>query len=214
MTALQVHTCCQYLTSGENWRSADHKARIIVKCVKGEEFNGYADITVDGKRTRLNSNNKDVGLELLGKVLGSRIIELTDDDVTLVPVPNSSAFVGGDESFRTLQLANAVARNASVLTTVIPAFLWKNQKQKQHQIGGYRHASQFIPNLSLRWQPASPVVLVDDVVTSGSQMLACTHILRKLNVDVIFGIAVGRTTTVQTDNTLSWVSDKVEQFII
>lgn len=214
MTALITHTCCQYLTTGTNWRDEDHHARVIVKAVKGEDFNGYFDAKVEGKPVRIDQRNKDAGLDLAARVLASRLVEIVQQNVTLVPVPNSNACVGVDAPFRTLRLAEKVAEYSASLAVAKPLMLWAKAKAKQHQTSGYRQASQFIPNLVLTAIPARPIVLIDDVITSGSQMLACTYILRKAGVTVLFGMAVGRTTQVQTSQALEWVEGTIEQMII
>lgn len=214
MTALTVHTCCQYLTAGGNWRDVDHNARVIVKIAKGKPFNGYFDTHLDGKPVRLNENNLDVGLDKIARVLSAKLRELTNRPVILVPVPNSGACINTTPQFRTLLLAEAVAKYSQGLATASPAILWKTSRTAQHQSSGYRQASQFIPNLSVPRRTPSPVVLIDDVITSGSQMLACTYLLRRNGIEVPFGMAVGRTTQVQTPQALEWVSEEITQLII
>jgi len=56
--------------------------------------------------------------------------------------------------------------------------------------------------------------MIDDMVTSGSQMLACTYLLRKAGVRVPFGMAVGRVSSVQTSTTLAWDEQTIEQHIL
>ncbi|POR42551.1 hypothetical protein [Methylobacterium sp. V23] len=214
MTALQVHTCCQYLTAGGDWRNIDHNARVIIKAVKGEDFNGYFDAKIGGKTTRLSSANKDVGLQIAGEVVASKLVELIQAPVTLVPIPNSAAWIGGDHNFRTLLLANTIAHHSAGKAIALPALLWLTAKEKQHQQGGYRHANHFTEKLAIVAAPETPVVLIDDVITSGSQMLAATYILRNAGIEVLFGMAVGKTTAVQTPNALQWVEEKIEQMII
>lgn len=214
MTTLSVHTACQYLTAGEQWRRNDHRARIAIKCVKNEPFNGYWDIFIDGKRTRIDENNRNAGLDLAAGVVARKLSGLVGGPVTLVPVPNSDATVDNCYEFRTLTLARKVASKANGPVEAAPLFLWRSEKPKQHQISGPRHASQFIPNLALVNRPNNRVVIIDDVITSGSQMLACAYLLRKAGYEVLFGMAVGRTTTVQTEDTLQWVEDQISQNIV
>lgn len=213
MTSLHIHTCCQYLTAGGDWRHDDHTARIIVKCVKGEEFGGYRDFPLNGKNTRIDKNSMNAGLELVGSVMASQLLQIVQEAVTLVPVPNSHACVGVAPNFRTLELAKIIARYAGGLATAYPGILWDTPREKQHQAGGWRHASIYIPKIRLVEPIVGPVILIDDVVTSGSQMLACTYVLRKHGLSVPFGMAAGRTTNVQTSDVLTWVSSDITQLI-
>ncbi|WP_144426448.1 hypothetical protein [Methylobacterium sp. ARG-1] len=163
---------------------------------------------------KFNKDNMDKVLNIAGQHLANRLAELTRDRVTLVPVPNSHACVGKTPDFRTLKLAEAIAANSNGQAVAQPAFLWRKAKERQHQSTGYRHASQFIPNLYATAPVRSPVVIIDDMVTSGSQMLACTYLLRKAGVEVPFGMAVGRVSYVQTSTTLAWSEQTIEQHIL
>lgn len=214
MTALTVHSCCEYLTAGSDWRDEDYNARVIVKSVKGEPFKGFWDITIKDKVIRIDQNNMDAGLNLAARVVASRLVELTDGPVTLVPIPNSQACIGVKPEFRTLMLAQAIAKHSKDKAIASPAILWNAPKSKQHQGAGYRHASQFIPKLKIVKKLETQVVLIDDVITSGSQMLACTYVLRKAGYKVPFGMAVAKTTSIQTPNALEWVSNELSQLII
>ncbi|WP_152278173.1 hypothetical protein [Methylorubrum populi] len=156
----------------------------------------------------------DVALDLAGQVLAERLLELAPEPVTLVPIPNSHAHVGVPPTFRTLRLAEAVAARSEGRNRACPALLWAVAKEKQHQMGGYRSANQFYPNLRITQALETPVVLIDDVVTSGSQMLASAYLLRKAGVTVLFGMAVGRATTEQTDRVLSWSEDVITQLVM
>lgn len=214
MTSLPVHTACQYLTAGGKWRDADYRALAIVKSVKGEPFNGYCAVKIDGRVVNLTKDNMDVGLELAGRTLAGRLAELTQIPVILVPIPNSHAHIGAPPAFRTLTLAETIARHSNGLAEACPALLWAAPKDKQHQVGGYRNASQFHPQLRIAKPLPKPVVLIDDVITSGSQMLAAAFVLRKADIEVPFGMAVGRTTTEQTPQALQWSEEILTQHIL
>lgn len=213
MTSLTVHTSCQYLTTGGEWREVDYKARVIVKCLKGKPFKGYCELILDDGPLRLDEKNMDAGLDKAGLIIASRLRELVDQKIVLVPVPNSNGFVGSSVKFRTLALAQAVAGNSTGLASANPAILWKSEKSPQHKGSGYRHATHYLPNLAIVNRVSRPVVLIDDVINSGSQMLACAHLLRQAGAEVLFGMAVARTTSVQTPQALEWVSDEIAQAI-
>lgn len=214
MTSLPVHIACQYLTAGGKWRDADYRALAIVKSVKGEPFNGYCTVKVNGRAVNLTKDNMDVGLELAARTLAARLVELTQVQVSLVPIPNSHAHIGVPPIFRTLALAEAIARYSNGIAEACPALLWAAPKDKQHLVGGYRSASQFHAQLRITKSLSRPVVLIDDVITSGSQMLAATYALRKADVTVPFGMAVGRTTTEQRPQVLQWSEETLTQHIL
>ncbi|MBY0258564.1 hypothetical protein [Methylobacterium sp.] len=214
MTSLNTHTFCKYLTTKGNWRNQDYHSRIIVKSVKGEEFDGYWDKVIGGKLIRLDATNKEYTSRLAASFMGKKLLDLSNKEVTLVPIPNSNACVGGQRNFNTRLFADSIAKSAQERAVVRTAFLWKNPKEKQHKQDGYRHARQFIPLLEVVFKPKRPVVLIDDMITSGSQMLACTYLLRKAGVEVLFGMAVGRQTKIQEDGVLSWDEKIITQLIM
>ncbi|SFG65268.1 hypothetical protein [Methylobacterium gossipiicola] len=214
MTTLVTHSFCKYLTSTGNWRDQDYRARIVVKSVKGDDFKGYWDRKIGDKIVRLDENNKEVTADLAASFMAARLKDLVNCSVTLVPIPNSNACVGGPRDFRTRLFADAIAKHAGDRVAVKSACLWKKPKEQQHKTDGYRHASQFIPLLEMVYKPKRPVILIDDMITSGSQMLACTYILRAAGVDVRFGMAVGRQTTEQEDGVLKWDEKEISQLIL
>lgn len=128
---------------------------------------------------------------------------------TIVPIPNSEATRKID-TFRTLQLAEMLAKSAGRGFTVSPCLRWRKPKDPAHKSSGYRDPDALVRKLVLTDTPQSPVILFDDVITSGSQMQASYYVLSAADRTLVFGITVGRTTRDQHRNMLRWHEEALE----
>lgn len=91
--------------------------------------------------------------------------------IGIVPVPNSGA-TANNRSFRTMELAQKIAALAPGKLRALPALRWRRPLVPAHR-GGPRNPNALLENLALIRKPDSPVVLFDDVMTSGGHMVAC-----------------------------------------
>jgi predicted amidophosphoribosyltransferase len=107
--------------------------------------------------------------------------------------------VGAVGDFRTVQLARKVARGVKGVVEVSEAIRWDAPREKAHLKGGARHYSQYEPHMVLTATPAHDVVLFDDVITSGSQMIAAARFLRARGINVRRGVTFARAVQAQYD---------------
>src|SRR5579863_6818688 len=210
---LIVWSMVRYLTEigGPAWRDQDFATRDIVKIVKGQPFNGYFEITVGGKKRRFDQNN---GQDLLPSIYGGaakKISTLIQGNFCIVPIPNSEATIADRASFRTLEHATGIASKVSGnnRAKALDALRWKRAKEKAHQ-GGGRNPDAHFDNLGITEKPDIPVVLFDDVLTTGSQLIGAYRRLAKTGIVPVAAIVVGRTTHDQHEHMIGWQQEQLE----
>lgn len=200
MTSLPFSHWCYHLTEieGLTWRGADHSSRVVVKGLKGEDFNGHLRIKVGGIERRYDVNNIEDFMPILLDFVGRKLRERIKAPISIVPIPNSDMAVGRSGEFRILKLAHLLASGFGSGAAVVPAVLWdKPRPTKAHLGKEFRHPDLYEPHMVLGEKPQSQVVLFDDVITSGSQMIAAARMLAKNGFPPIRGLAIARATKQQ-----------------
>jgi hypothetical protein len=211
MTVLTVGFGLFYLTEvdGAPWRSPmDYNARIIVKGMKREDFKGYADFKIGGVDRRFDNENIQELMPVFMGYLAKASKQLLKGQFALVPIPSSNMAVGKRGPFRTVELAEMFAKAYGADAKVEPLLAWDAPRTKRHEIAGFRHPDQFEPHLRLLGKPTRPVVLFDDVLTSGSQVIASARFLSKQGYLPRYGLVAARATKTQHDRMLAWSSEK------
>lgn len=211
MSIIKVGSLCRYLTEtdGLQWRSEDYHSRILVKAAKGESFKGYIPLIHKGITKHYYEADAEELLNVILPYLSNNVSRLAAQQFELVPIPNSGMAVGADGPFKIAEIAKIVSDNCVTCSQVRLAIEWLVPKQKSHLEGGFRSPARYEGKLQLRSAPKKPVVLFDDVITSGSQMIACARFLRDEGFNVIAGITVGRSVKVQ-EKALDWHITELE----
>jgi predicted amidophosphoribosyltransferase len=168
---LKLITLCAYLTDvSEQWRNVDYDASKMVKALKGDPINGYFYYKIGDQTRRFTQANIDEFLARIPRALSKMIQRKIDGPASLVPIPNSHVTNVDDENFKTLDLARNVARHSGGHLTVVPALVF-NKPQIKSREGGPRSASHFEAAYRLTNDVRGPIVLLDDVCTSGGHMI-------------------------------------------
>ena len=174
---LRVVSFCSYLTSGER-RPKDYDTYKFVQAIKGCELNGYASVPVCGRSLHLNNRNRaetaDWFAEMATDYLRGTAVKTP---LMLIPVPSSNMTVGASSDFTALRLARAMAVRLNDGTEVHDCLRWSTAMEPAHD-GGTRDARCLYSRLRLRppvleTARARPVVLLDDVLTTGGHLRAC-----------------------------------------
>jgi hypothetical protein len=212
MTTLPVTFACYHLTEveGITWRAVDFRVRALVKSMKQETFGGYTVVNVNGTPRRFDNTNAE---ELVGAVLrgfGLRLREQLQKPITLVPIPSSNMSINAKGPFRSVTLAQFVAVGYGAGATVVPAIRWDSAKNKAHLSKQYRHPGLFQPHMRLVEKPAGSIVLFDDVMTSGSQMIAAARLLAENCCPPERGFVAARATKVQHEKPIDWRAEDLE----
>jgi hypothetical protein len=177
-----------------DWRDRDYFIRNFVKSLKGEPFKGYSNFTIDGKVHQISANDDKPAYLLWSNLAGARIRDtLKLGKVMLVPVPSSAQtkFVQDTCPFR---MANSIAARIPKVAVVGNFLRHKTKQPKAHSEGGTRDPDKIKTTLSCNATDRSrPVVLVDDVMTTGGRLKACAQVLRDHGVTVEHAVVAGRT---------------------
>jgi hypothetical protein len=207
MSTLRVFSLVYYLTTagegGPAWREQDWQANRFVKCVKGEPFKGYIRVSLRAGERRFDDRTKD---ELLTLICGSVVRKLaglrSPAPLCVVPVPNSGA-TSRTRSFRTLDLAERIAGMSSDHLVASGALRWRQRLAPAHE-GGPRDPALLRDNLIMTKRPDEPVVIFDDVLTTGGHMVACCRRLMADGITPLAGLVIGRAVQVQQQKMLGW----------
>ncbi len=195
--ALMVHSMVAYpvYPSQETaWRQADYNANKLIKSIKGDAINGYADIRdVDGTWIRVNSQSSEPAYRLFRNWAARRLAQLNLGPAVLVPVP-SSACTAFDRVTTPVRMARAIEQASPAGQAAVGQWLRFNEPMQSSRSGGTRRRAALRENLRLSeaFAPAS-VVLVDDVKTTGAHLKACADVLRDAGAIVETVIVAGTT---------------------
>jgi predicted amidophosphoribosyltransferase len=159
--------------------------------LKGEPIKGYAQISIGGVAFRLEDSNKQEFLTRLWGAMG-RGFATNQEPAAIVPIPNSAGIVGAPASYRTLLYAQEIAANSGGKLVAVDALRWKNAAGAVHKQAGFRSPGPRFENLTVIQKPDRPVVLFDDVITSGSSFIAAVWRLSEVESTPIEGVVIAR----------------------
>lgn len=206
MTQIPFGFFLYYLTETEGltWRGTDYNMRIVVKGLKQESFKGYADFRIGKTTKRFTSANIEELVEPVIATFADRVRPKVKLPVSVVPIPNSGMAVGEKGPFRNEHLGSLLAKHLGGGAAMVPALRWKKKRSKAHQQKEMRSPDLYEPNLALVAVPPAPVLLFDDVLTSGSQMIAAARFLTAKGHAPAFATVIAQATKTQHDPMLKW----------
>lgn len=211
MTKLKVISFATYLTDIDvKWRNQDYTSHKIVKSLKREEFQGYIPARVDGKWRRLTTENAADLHPTLHQIVAKELVERFPDGATLVPIPNSHVVASDTDDFRTLEFAEGVRDASNEVLDSAPALVFSEALPKAHSGSGSRDPRFLQEKYKLLSKPESPVILIDDVYTSGGHLIAAAWVLRDQNINVSLACAWARTTDDRPEKVFAVVEDELE----
>lgn len=120
--------------------------------------------------------------------------QLVAKGFSIVPIPNSGMAVGTTDNFPVIEQATALGKGCDNCWDVQPILRWKKPKAKSHNSSGSRSPYLYIDKLEVTEEPLLPVVLYDDMSTSGSQLLAAATVLKNAGAHVEYAVVLGRAT--------------------
>jgi hypothetical protein len=194
--SLTVFCCCTYRTAGETFTQADWGALKFIKAIKSKPVNGYAQVPVFGqsKREFLNATTASQAPDWFGRMVANGLRWSSVGAVTLVPIPNSACDSSAAQLPKAFILATAAAAHIGDKASVADVLRWKVAKVPAHQ-GGTRDVEKLFQNLALARNaelPSQPIILVDDVMTSGAHLRAAAAFLRARGANVAYALCAGR----------------------
>jgi len=168
----------------------------MVKALKGDPINGYFDLTIKGSKRRFTQQNVAEFVAIIPEVLAQVILSKTEGSATLVPIPNSQVTHLDIAGFRTLYLARGISDHSRGRLTAIPALVFATPQTSARK-GGTRNKTHIEGAYRIVQDVRGPVVLVDDVCTTGNHFVAAAWKLEPLNCQVVLACAMGRSTKEQ-----------------
>lgn len=193
--SLWVHATGVYRSEiGTKWRPADFDVRNLVKSLKGEPFKGYSDIRFSGKRYRITAADSSPAYELWSRWAAAGLVKLYQGKTIVVPVPASDQVKYAQDTCP-VRMANKVAALMPQRVVVGNFLRHKVRQPKAHTEGGTRDPDLIQTTLECRVTPADtklPIVLVDDVMTTGGHLIAAARLLRESGVNVEHVLVAGR----------------------
>jgi hypothetical protein len=214
MGALPVASRLAYLTEVEDveLRADDYAARNIVRGLKKEPFEGYSWLDVGGVLREFDTANIQEYIPGFVKDLGERLRAHVTGPISIVPIPNSNMAVGAAGPFRIVELAEEFARGYGSDTTVAPCIRWAQVRDPAHKTNEFRSPDLVQPDMRLVETPQNTVVLFDDVMTSGSQMIAGARLLKDARFAPAFSVVGARAVKTQVDPVIQWRVGNVEAY--
>ncbi len=211
MTSFAVWSFLAYLTNidGVAWRPKDHDVNKMIKCLKGDPINGYFTIKGKTKSYVYRESNREEFLNVLCAALAKKIGSAILGEYAIVPVPNSSTIIANRNAFRTQEIADKVVGFSSGNGVTVPALRWKSPKLSSRK-GGTRDPQALFDNLEMVAKPARPVVLFDDVMTTGAHMIACRQKLQEAGSSPVLHVVAGRSTRDQRIKPIEWVEEIID----
>jgi hypothetical protein len=202
-TVLKLVSICAYLTDvSVKWRGIDHTSSKMVKALKGDQINGYFEYQIAGRVRRFDQANIKEFLDRVPLALAKLMVRHVSSNATIVPIPNSHVIDVQSQNFRTLELAKAVARSSNGQFQAVPALVFTEPQVKSRE-GGPRDPYYFEGVYRLVTDVQGPIILLDDVCTSGAHMIGACWRLNSSRRNIILGATFGRTTDVQLSAPIS-----------
>ena len=201
MNSFEVRFCAQYFVGDGDMRQDDYHATRLVKFVKGQECNGYSDVSIGGRNRRIKNSNRDVALAWFAQWAVAQVKGFGGGiPKVLIPVPPSAAAIDYEGDARTSQIASGIALKCSMPIVVADAVRWLKVATSSHQ-GGPRDADSLHDNLvTVDTIPQGDCILVDDVFTTGAHLTAVGRLLRDDGRVVAGAVCCGRTVWDQLDH--------------
>lgn len=199
---LKVVSLCSYLTGDLKARSIDWPAIKMVKALKGDPINGYFELSVDGVNRHFDKNNIGEFLDAVPRAMAAAILSRIEGTATLVPIPNSHVVRPDELNFPTLKLAKGIAAASGGRLNAAVALVFKEPQEKARK-GGPRGATHLQDAYQTVGNVEGPIILVDDVCTSGGHLKAACWKLASPRRSIILACTVAQTTHEHIDKPIS-----------
>jgi len=188
-----------YGYSGEQWQQDDYRALKLIQALKGKPVKGWAWFArAGGKWSKVCAEDPSPAFEIFGEWAGARIKQIGIAAPRIVPVPSSNCVKLGDDP-KGMKIAEAVAKftQGAVATG---ALHWDEALKKAHE-GGTRDPNILYGKLWVATElDPRPIVLVDDVGTTGGHVVACARALRHFGYQVEHALCAGQTVNTHPAN--------------
>lgn len=159
--------------------------------VKERTLNGYLDfLGNNGRILRIDEGNIEYCRRIFGRFIFNKLKDLDSTNLSVIPIPSKDGLVGAS-TFRSLAMLREALSNQDLL--IEPVLRFTTKLEKAHA-GGSRSRTFLAKNMTLTGMPSTnPIVLVDDILTSGNSILASYDVLKRSGINVKCAIVCGFT---------------------
>jgi hypothetical protein len=179
---------CRYLADiRQPWRQEHYKVAKIVRAIKGEPFNGYADFKIGEVWQRLDPDHGQVATDWFVDRVATET-KFSGSGHLLCPIPDSQSTPSSTHAPRTLALARRLSERLPQLK------IWDHLRFKKPMPRKVRDEEMLFENfVCTATVPSGYIILLDDVCTSGAHARAAQRRLRGQNTSNMCAMSVART---------------------
>lgn len=206
MSRIPHYFCCYYLTRTGYTRSIEYLVQKLVKGLKGDPYNGY----ILYRDKRYFADDFDTLAKALLPNVGRATRKSVGAPFNLVPIPNSGMAIGAKGEFRSPYLARLVMQGAGEGVEVCEALRWDKPRDPSHKKSGVRDPDDYEPHLRQCSEPRLPVVLFDDVFTSGAQITAACRFLADAGFPPVAAVTIAKSASEPQEGAISWRRDTID----
>lgn len=207
-----------YLTKYEGDKHQSYfDAYVFIKAVKQEEFKGHLRFkrkngTIGKFHHKDSAKISNIALRVVGE---NCLPKIMDQKAELIPIPNSDMTATSGDSHKIItaaqQLVGAyMSTDPKHKLKLNSGLRWTSKKKPSHKTPGIRSMSQYEGRLDLITEIKKPIILFDDVYTSGSQAKAACKFLTDAGHTVLGVLTLAKTTHTPADKAYKWREDVCE----
>ena len=156
----------------------------------GEYRRDFYIIKTNSQRLDINKSNFNRVRSTFGTWAAGVIDTFPEKDLYLVPVPDTDALVNV-KTYRTLTMVQEAFKGTAFNGRALDGLRWTKRRQKAHE-GGSRKRAALLALLEAKPEvKGKNIVLIDEIVTTGGNLLACQNELVAAGATVVGAVTCG-----------------------
>lgn len=185
---MKVHYFMTYLSKPEEDTKRDEAFWACVKIkqwIKGGEIKGYFSVDFKGQRREFYQKDKAEFFDVIWEIMAIKAVEVVHGEFDIVPIPGHAVTGIGSSDFSNMTYAEAIAAKTDGAGRAVHCLHWEAVQEPQRGTSRHRRWRERYERLRVGLTPVRPVVLFDDVLTSGSTLIAAKKRLEDAGVQVV-----------------------------
>lgn len=198
---MDVHFISAYYSERAHKEKAKRKPEywdsyLFVWAVKTGQYKTPFTISFrNGARVKISAANIRRARSAFGQFIVATLDnEVVPKNVLLIPIPSKDAQSNVKGGYRSMWMVAEALREKQFPGVIHDGLRWTKALPRAHEGGGHRSRAYWKQFLQVhRNVEGCEVVLIDDVLSTGSTMLAAKEILEEAGATVLFAITCGKT---------------------